>query len=768
MPTHTIALKSGSILRLDILTPRLVRVRLSHDGKFPQTPLIRYGFIEHPPVPGTRCDPAARASASRPLVDVRESKAKLTLQTDCLKVTADKASGRLRFQDARGKVLLDECADARSDPAKGFAARFAAQPQEKFLGFGDQSRERIEHRGHSATMWVRNVASYIPVAFFMSTRGYGLCVNTTFEHTFDMGETSPEWFGFEGERGRLDYYFIHGPTLPELLDRYTDLTGKPPMPPLFSFGLWFLCRTGANDREAVDDCYNFRREELPCDLVQLEPGWMDTIYDYATSRYWSKERFPMAEYMAYGPHSFMAAMKRMGFKLGLWECNDYDLSFEEERRLKGQAAGDDFEPDVIGYEVDEHLRGQVWQDKLTKPAEPWFEHHKKFVDQGVVYFKQDGSKQVMEHPDRLYGNGMTDAEMHNLYPLIYSKQMHLGYREHTGQRALGFTSGGFTGVQRYTGTWTGDTGGGPLPLVAMLNLGLSGHSFTTCDMEVTTKEGIHFGFLQPWAQVNSWNYFRHPWLLGDELKPVFKFYDELRYRLIPYVYSYAHVSRLTGMPIFRAMPLAFPDDEKCYTLTHQYMLGEELLVNAFEPDVYLPAGEWIDYWTGERHTGPKEFVYEPPADRGGALFVREGAIIPMWPLMQYVGQKPVDEVTLDIFPGADAEFTLYEDDGISYAYEEGSVATTEFRVAPQQQSLCVQIGKRAGRFQGMDPRPSFLLKVHTRLTAAEVALDGKPLPHAPCLSDALGEPAWCYEPSPGILWVRTGRLDRASTVTLRF
>ena len=749
-----IPLPANGVLRLDVLAPHLVRVRLSHDGKFPTPSLIRYGFISD--------------DWARPKTEVSESKSRIVLKTELLTVTAHKSSGQLSFADANGDALLDTSVAGWSDPGRGFGARFAAQEGERFLGLGDQTRDRIEHRGTKATMGVRNVTSYVPVAFLMSTRGYGLVVNTTFEHTFDLGATSPDWFGFEGKRGRLDYYFMCGPGLPAILDRYTDLTGKAPLPPLFSFGLWFLCRTQANDREAVDDCYNFRREELPCDLVQLEPGWMDTIYDFSVDRYWSKERFPMADYMAKGPHTFMAAMQRMGFKLGLWECNDYDLSFEEERQLKGTAEHDDFEPDVVGYEVDEHLQGQVWQDRLTKPGESWFEHHKQFIDQGVVYFKQDGSKQVLEHPDRLYGNGMTDAEMHNLYPIIYSKQMHLGYREYTGRRALCFTAGGFTGIQRYTGTWTGDTGGGPEPLVAMLNLGLSGHTFVTCDMEVTTKEGIHSGFLQAWAQVNSWNYFRHPWLLGDELKPIFKFYDELRYRLIAYIYSYAHVSRLTGMPIMRALPLMYPDDDRAYSVLHEFMLGDELLVTTFERDIYLPEGDWTDYWTGVHYHGPCEMAYDPPDNRGGGLFVRPGAILPLWPLMQYVGQKPVDEITLDIYPGSDATFTLYEDDGATYDYEGGAVATTQFALTQAAAGLRVTASERQGQYKSMPARPSFLLKIHSPLTASQITQDTSVLDQAASDEVRAGTVGWAYDAETQILWVRPAKATSETSIAIDF
>ena len=406
------------------------------------------------------------------------------------------------------------------------------------------------------------------------------------------------------------------------------------------------------------------------------------------------------------------------------------------------------------FEGDEQLGApRKLMDSLTRPGENWFEHHKKFVDQGVELFKQDGSNQVLEHPDRKWANGMEDEEFHNLYPLVYSRQMHEGFRDHTGRRFTGFSASGYAGLQRYTGTWTGDTGGGAKPLAAMLNLGLSGHGLITCDMEVAQSEGIHFGFLQAWAQVNSWNYWRHPWLLGDELKPVFTFYARLRARLIPYLYSYAHQEHRTGLPILRAMPLEFPDDPEAVGLLTQYLLGHELLVSAFTEKVYLPAGEWVDYWTGERHAGPKWLEYAPPAGRGGGLFARAGALLPLTRhVADYVGQKPLEEMVLEVFPGAAGTFALVEDDGTTYAYETGAVAETRFEQHPGADGLTVRIGARQGEYDGMPARRTYRVQVRLPVPPRQVRLDGRPLPEG---RPRGAGPRWWYDPRAGSAFIET-------------
>jgi len=564
---------------------------------------------------------------------------------------------------------------------------------ERFYGLGDQTRDRLEQYGSRAVMQVENVNSYIPIPFIMSSRGYALMVNTTFRHTWDIGKTKKDELTVTVPKGTPEFYVFTGRDYGELLDLYTQVTGRPDLPPKWSFGLWFICRTQANDFEVMCDARNFRDREIPCDVIGLEPGWMETFYDYSIDKKWDPKKFPIPSYASNGPHTFISALKRMGYKLELWLCNDYDLSYEEERRLnrtlKAVRGSSGFsEGDV---EKDKHFTEPVLLDKFTKPDRPWFEHLKKFIDQGADFFKQDGALQVCDHPDRLYGNGMTDGEMHNLYSLLYSKQMYEGFREHTGKRPCCFTPSGWAGLQKYTGTWTGDTGGGPKTLAACLNLALSGHSLVTCDMEVTNREGIHYGFLMPWVQINSWNYFRHPWLQGYELSAVIKGYAELRSKLVPYVYTCAYHAHKTGMPVMRPPVLEFPDEEQLRNNLNEYFLGRELLVTAFTEDVYLPKGQWLDFWTGKIYGGGKKFRYSPPADRGGGLFLRENSILPLGPVRQYTEQPSNEGFSIEIFinPGGRAEFNLYDDDGVSFAYEKGEYRIYGFKAVYEKGILGV-------------------------------------------------------------------------------
>ena len=339
---------------------------------------------------------------------------------------------------------------------------------------------------------------------------------------------------------------------------------------------------------------------------------------------------------------------------------------------------------------------------------------------------------------------MDDEEMHNLYPLFYSRQMHEGFREHTGRRATCFTPSGYAGLQRWTGTWAGDTGGGPKPLVSMLNLSMSGHSLMTCDMDITTKEAVHFGFLQSWAQLNNWNYWRQPWYQGEELQDTFLHYTELRYELIPYLYTMAHIAHRTGMPILRAMPLMFPEDETCYELLNQYMLGDCLLVSAFAEKTYLPAGKWLDYWTGEAHEGPKWVKLDPPEIRGGGLFIRAGAIQPANGTgLVHIDCQPLEDVDFHIAPGADGEALLIEDDGTTYAYEEGHVCETRLTWREEGDVWKLRIEAPTGLVERVPKNRDQHVEVFRCAKPIEVLVDRKALPEEQGWGDHSN---WRYEP----------------------
>lgn len=697
-------------MKIEFVSEKILRVRYTLSNEFTETGLERYGFLKELKSPALK-------------VEISEKKGLTELKTAKFKVTCA-SDGRMSVTDiAKKRTILDQTSvDINSKKAR---VSFKAKPEEDWIGFGDQTRTRLYHRGTQADLYMKNVKSYIPVPFFMSTEGFGIFVNTTHRIIFDMCQTDKDKFSWTDYRGESDYFILLGKDFKENLDLYTDLTGKPKLPPEWAFGLWYICRTQANDYEAVNDALNFRREEIPCDVIGLEPGWMDG-YDFTVDKKWNEKLFPIPSWAANGPHTFISALKRMGFHFELWECNEYDLSYEEERKLglkisdKKENAGN-FHKDA---EIDEHFSNPRFADAITKKTEAWFEHHKKFVDQGVDFFKQDGSNQVCEHPDRIWGNGMLDGEMHNIYPLLYVRQMYEGFANHTGRRPVVFTPAGWAGFQSWCGTWTGDTGGRLDTLGAMLNTSIAGHSWSTNDMEVAQPEGIHFGYLQPWSQINSWTYFRMPWIQGDKLKEMHKFYSQFRARLIPYIYSWAYQSTITASPLMLPLTLEFPDSKECRTNLHQYLLGRDLMVGIYKKETLFPAGKWKNYWTGKIFEGETTQNVNWSEDKGGNLFIREGGIIPMGPLMQYRGQTPLDKMEVYVFPSEkSSSMDFYEDDGVSFKHIEGEYST--IRIAAQLQSNQVSI--KLKQEHGKAPAHTWSFVVALNKKASAVYVDGTEL-----------------------------------------
>ncbi len=741
--------RDDTTLRVEFCTPGIVRIRGWEAPEPPMNALLRYDLWRR----------------DWPEVEVQTSieGGAATASTELLRVTVG-ADGSVRVADAHGERLLATHEPPMVGPVPGFRARFALAEDERFFGLGDQARDRIEHRGTRRDLWVRNVQEYIPIPFVVSTRGYGLLVQSTRRVWYDLGATSEEWFSFEAEDEHLDLYVMAGPTPLEVIDRYTQITGRPFLPPKWGLGLWFICHVQADARGFLADCKGFRDEGIPCDCIGLEPGWMETFYDLTVTKKWSDERFRVPSYDR-TTSTFFAAARRMGFKPGLWLCNDYDLSWEEERRVDPElraAEADKHEAEAAvfaeGHELDEHFaNAQRRIDNLTRIEEPWFRHLEEFVAEGAHWFKQDGAFQVLDHPDRLYGNGMRDDEMHNLYPLLYSKQMFLGFREYNGTRTFPFTCAGWAGTQRWTGTWTGDTGGGEGPLVACLNLSMSGHGLNTVDMEVHRKEGIHFGFLLPWAQLNSWNYWRQPWLQGEELQAVFTDYARLRYRLLPYLYSVAWEAHTTGAPMMRPMPLLWPHEEDAHRCLHQFLLGPSLLAGCFTDEVWLPEGRWYNLWDlSQRIAGGGWVRPDVPDDRGGPLLAPAGAILLMGPALDFVGQRPDDELTVQVFAGAPGEITLYEDDGRTFAFEHGEYRTQRISHQPTDDGgVRVRLDAAQGTFEGAVDRRELRIIVVGADRPTSVTLDGQPL-----MRSSYGpRPRWYRDEAQGVVTVELGVRD---------
>ncbi len=597
-------------------------------------------------------------------------------------------------------VIVDNYTDG------GFQLRIPLAKEERLFGMGDANRDSVMIRGKTLNVWVANVASYGPMPVLLSADGWAIIVNSTYYQKFDIGDTDKDAVIISVAGGSADFYLFTADTLMQLVQAITDVTGKPIMLPAFGYGLTFVeTERSITARTVLDDIRMMRDRGIPCDVFGLEPAWMENYYDRTTEKSWSKERFWIPNWLPENTashRSFFGPMRFMGMQLSLWLCEEYDLFYEEDRNAGAEKKANGVQPTADEDEfrknvdfADANIQGSVKTDKITKEDEPWFKHLEKFVDNGAACFKLDGCEQIIPHPQRLWAKKYLDSEVHNVYPVILAKQMKNGFSNYTGRRSLIYTAGAHLGTQQYAATWAGDTGGGPRTLVACLNYAMCGHTNTTCDMDVMDTKAIHYAFLSTWTQISSWAYYFHPWFLTPEAEGAIKQYSILRSSLFPYIYTMAHKASATGIPVMRPLPLVCEGTSRYDDVHNAYMLGDSLYVGAFDMNLKLPEGEWIDYFTGKTYQG--DITYEIPQGYAGALLVKKGSIIATMQPQQYILEKEHDYI-VRVYPGADAQFALYEDDAFTYDYEKGSFAETRFAWEEKAQTLAIY--RREGNFNG--------------------------------------------------------------------
>ena len=689
---------NGAEVELRAVEKGIFRVRVSHDGEFEESLLSRYNILRES---GEAADAAFDGES------LALGAAKLSPADGGLDVYGTRAPVHISFDGYEGKPYK----------SRGFTLKISLAKDERLFGLGDESRKSIARRGSVARLDIRNIASYGPMPFIMSSNGWGLLLNCTYASTFDCGAADADNLVIAAHKGQIDFYLFipESGKLTDILMLQGKIAGNPILMPKFAYGYTFVLNEQTNAREMLYDCLNFRREDISCDMVGLEPQWMTNHYDRSIYKTWSRDRFFFPDWMPEnysGYDTFFYNLREMGFKFSLWLCQDYDLLFEEDRQCGERAKAFGKEYTFEGASIlDPHLACPEYMDGITVRDVPWFDHLKKFCDNGASAFKLDGAFQTNDHPDRLWGGKYFDDEVHNVYPVIYVKQMQEGFNNHTGRRAVIYTPCVYSGTQRYAASWAGDTGGGFDTVIAMLNFGLSGHSNVTCDMEVVTKEGIHYGFLSPWTQQLGWRNWQQPWFLRDELCECIRYYSHLRNSLFPYIYSMAHKASECALPMARALSLMYPDHPEYDDVANAYMFGDSFLVSVFDTKLTLPAGDtWVDFFTGDVYEGGKVIDYKVPEGRGGALMVKAGSVFCTMDYQKYIEKEIPEKYHINVYPGADGEFTLYEDDGYTYDYRDGKMATTRMSVSGDGKSSCtLTVCRREGSFDGREKTEASLM-----------------------------------------------------------
>ncbi|HET89353.1 MAG TPA: DUF4968 domain-containing protein [Chloroflexi bacterium] len=553
---------------------------------------------------------------------------------------------------------------------------FALASDEDLYGLGEQFA-RINRVGQRFDLWATDAvgtshhATYKNVPFLWSTRGYGVFVNTSFRVTFDLATVSTLTHSLTHEGPELDLFLICASEPAGILDRYAALTGYASVPPRWSFGLW-MSRCGYQNRAEVEQVVEgLHTHDVPCDVIHLDPWWMGEPSNWCSLQ-WDEERFP-------DPEQLIAELCEQGLRLCLWE-NPYVTEsapiFEEGRREGYFVQDGAGEPYLI----------RAWSDVVppvalvdfTNPdAVAWWQSlHRPLLGQGVSVFKTDFGEAAPE--DGVYHNSMSGREAHNLYPLLYNRAVFEVTAEMTG-RGLVWSRSGWAGSQRYPTCWGGDPWADFPYMVnqlrAALSMGLSGVPFYSHDI------GGFFGESDPelyvrWAQFGLFSSHsrchgttpREPWEFGEEALAIFRRYAKLRYRLLPYIYSMAVQSAQTGLPMVRALVLKYSHDPNVRHLDSEYLFGDSFLVapvlerGARRRMVYLPVGEWVDYWSREIYQGPTWLNYPAPLEIL-PLFIRRGAIIPLGPEENRTDHVAGRGLVFDIYPVESGQFTLYEEDG---------------------------------------------------------------------------------------------------------
>lgn len=743
-------LANGKKIKVDLYAGGIFRIQLNRDGIFDQSLMERYEIIN-------RQLEADQSEKSK-------NDASYILETPIYKLSVNAKDGSISLFQKNGNKLLKriqfnslsahqlqqfnatikaEFGDLeKKDAIIGDTAKvvlqpstggikveneescidFSLQPEERFYGAGAASRKNIQHRGELLRHWATYQRSDIAAPFIMSTHGWGIYNNTTRLNYFDVGRFSPDDLLVYNTEDKIDFFLFHGRDMYDILDKYTSVVGKSYLLPRWAYGLAFGGNKMENQIDMMNDAVRFREEKIPCDIFWIEPQWMAKYYDTSTSKGWNMDKFPGEVFWEEKtnpkkyeqPYLFIGRLHKLGYKLALWLCIDHDLSVEAE------------------YEI---------AAKLGNPPSGkahWFPHLMNFVDQGVDGFKLDPGRTLDEHPDREYYNGLTDKEMHNMNQVLMPKQMYTTFRNHTGRRIFHHYCGAWAGTQRWTASTSGDNGGGKDAIYDQLNLNMSGFVNTAIEVMETVNRtfdpatnlkvalnGMHFGFFLPWVQIDSWYALHHPWYLSAPEKEAVTFYARLRNRMHPYIYSAAIAANRTGKPILRPMPLEYPDDTVVQNMTSQYMFGDNLLVGVFSDSVYLPKGNWINYWTGKTAAGGKTVHADAPKNRGGALFIKAGAIIPFKKLTQYIEEFPVDTLTLKIYPEGESEYTLLQDDGISFDYEKGNIASTTFKCAKTNSGISFIVSPVKGSYKNMPENMVYTVEMAVKQKPKLVKVNNK-------------------------------------------
>jgi len=737
----------NSNVQLTVLAADLIRVRTSFTKPLPNR--------DHSWA-------IAQTDWTTPRWSLKDAADAISVSTDEVEVVVRRSPLLIEFRDARTHELINSDEQPMAYDGKGqlagmmfdtSAGMFVAASKklgfdEHFYGLGEKAA-RLDKRRMSFVNWNSDTPGYTEgrdpiyqtIPFYLGLQrgiAYGIFFDNSYRSYFNFGRSSQQraWFGAEG--GELNYYFFYGPSIKKILSRYADLTGHMQLPPLWALGNQQSRWSYYPDTMVEEVVRQYRTRDLPLDVMHLDIDYMNGYRVFT----FNSQRFP-------DPKGFSDKLARQGVKLvtivdpgvkyqpqpGSDRYHVFDQGVEKkffQHRRNGQL----FVPRVWPGE-------SVFVDFTLPEARRWWgDLHRAYTDNGIAgiwndmnepsdFVDQTGKNQMDVVSDD-EGEKTTHAKNRNVFALLMARATYEGLeRLKPDRRPYVITRAAYAGIQRYSTMWTGDTNSTweslALNIPMFTTLGLSGEPFVGSDVGGFIGRGngellvrsYQVSFLAPFCRNHKENdgYDQEPWRFGSYYEGIIRRYLKLRYALLPFLYTTLEEAHRTGVPLFRPLVLNYPADSNTYNLDDEFMVGDDLLVAPImKPDltrrlVYLPKGTWYDYWTNKKLTGGTMVSVDAPLETV-PMFVRAGAIIPTGPAMNYVGEKPVDSITLNIYPDdkGTASVTLYEDDGLTPAYKTGAYRRTKINVESRAGSYVVHVGTPEGTYNPGARKFSFVVK----------------------------------------------------------
>ncbi|SNX54842.1 glycoside hydrolase family 31 protein [Thermoanaerobacterium sp. RBIITD] len=717
------------IMRIKILSSNCIRITFNMESKFLDIPSF-----------------AVVNEMSTEDFSVEVNSEYFTVSTSEIRVNIYKNDGRIVIHDFDENILSEDMEYGFSWTKDSLKCKKRIAPNSHFYGLGEKTGF-LDKKGYKYVMWNTDDPLHTPtkdplyksIPFLINFNGQyasGIFVDNTCKIVFNLGEESSEYYTFEVNDCEMDYYFIYGPDIKRVISTYTDLTGKMYLPPKWALG-YQQCRWSYYPEEVVRELADtFREKEIPCDVIYLDIDYMDGFRVFT----WDPNRFP-------DPERMLKDLKDKGFKV----VTIVDPGVKKDAEYVVYRDG--IEKGVFCKKLTgEVYIGKVWPGEAAFPdfsremtRKWWAEKHTELLGKGVSGIWNDMNEPsdfsinsnkrtectvpndvIMEND----GHPATFRKYHNCYGLNMCRATFEGFKMiKPDERPFILTRSAYAGIQRYSAVWTGDNHSwweqldSSMPM--LMNIGMSGVPFVGGDVGGFQGNASPELFAR-WMQLGTFTpFFRahteidtkphEPWAFGKEVEDICRKYISLRYKLLPYIYNEFYKASKTGLPIMKPLVMKYPEDENVHNLCNQFLFGDCIMVapiyrpSTYKRSVYIPAGTWFNYWTDEKYKGNSYIIADAPLDTL-PIYVKSGAIIPSIPAMNYVGEKIVDTLTLDIYLGEDSEYCLYEDDGISKKYLEGEYRITCFEQKRTDNGINFTIRPLAKRYT--TGRTSYLLRFH--------------------------------------------------------